>query len=330
MQRKILVTGGTGFLGGALVHRLVADGFKVRVLDNDARGSFERLADIRNKIEFVKADIRDAKSVSDACKGMDLVAHLAFINGTEFFYSHPDLVMDVGIRGMLNVLDGCKEHGIRDFILASSSEVYQTAPVIPTDEKVPLSIPDPKNPRFSYGGTKIITELMAFNYGKKLFNRLCVFRPHNVYGPEMGFEHVIPQFVLRMKNLMSETSERPLPFSIQGSGQETRAFIYIDDFIDGLMKVIETGKHNEIYHIGTMDEISISTLAEYIAHAMRTSLRLLPGELLSGSTARRCPDTRKLQALGFTAKTALPDGLQKTVDWYLRNAETKMKRTLQV
>ncbi|MBN8555266.1 MAG: NAD-dependent epimerase/dehydratase family protein [Deltaproteobacteria bacterium] len=328
MKRRFLVTGGTGFLGGALVRRLVEAGHFVRVLDNDARGSFERLADIRNEVEFVKADIRDAEAVIKACKNIDVVCHLAFINGTEYFYSHPDLVMDVGIRGMLNILDGCKENKIREFILASSSEVYQMAAQIPTDETVALTVPDPKNPRYSYGGSKLITELMAFNYGKKLFDRVCVFRPHNVYGPMMGFEHVIPQFILRIKNLESETTERPLPFAIQGSGKETRAFIYIDDFTEALMKVVAIGKHNEIYHLGTMDEISINQLAESVAKAMKTSLRLMPGDLLVGSTPRRCPDTRKVQALGFSPHFSLDQGLAKTVEWYLKNAETQTKKVL--
>jgi nucleoside-diphosphate-sugar epimerase len=327
-MKKFLVTGGTGFLGGALVHRLVKAGHFVRVLDNDARGSFERLADIRTKIEFVKADIRDAEAVAKACKGIDVVAHLAFINGTEYFYSHPELVMDVGIRGMLNVLDGCKEHHVKEFILASSSEVYQMAATIPTDETVALTVPDAKNPRYSYGGTKLITELMAFNYGKKLFDRVCVFRPHNVYGPQMGFEHVIPQFILRIKNLESETSERPLPFAIQGSGKETRSFIYIDDFTDGLMQVCKEGKNGEIYHIGTMNEISVGDLAHAVAKAMNIHIRLMPGELLMGSTPRRCPDTKKLQGLGFSPKTSLADGLATTVEWYVKNVESKPKKAL--
>ena len=129
---------------------------------------------------------------------MDEVHHLAFVNGTEFFYSQPDLVLDVGVRGMVNVIDSCRKHNIGTLMLASSSEVYQTPPKVPTDETAPLAIPDPLNPRYSYGGGKLISELMAINYGRKYFNRVLIFRPHNIYGPDMGWEHVVPQLALRL------------------------------------------------------------------------------------------------------------------------------------
>ena len=168
----------------------------MRVLDDNSRGSPRRLTEVANDIEFIAGDIRDAAAVEKAAQGMDEVHHLAFVNGTEFFYSQPDLVLDVGVRGMINVIDACRKHDIGTLVLASSSEVYQTPPTIPTDESAPLAIPDPLNPRYSYGGGKLISELMAINFGRKYFERVLIFRPHNVYGPDMGWEHVIPQFAL--------------------------------------------------------------------------------------------------------------------------------------
>ena len=110
-------------------------GAHVRVLDDNSRGSPRRLADVEKDIEFIAGDIRDAAAVERAAKGMDEVHHLAFVNGTEFFYSQPDLVLDVGVRGMINVIDACRKHGIGNLILASSSEVYQTPPHVPTAER---------------------------------------------------------------------------------------------------------------------------------------------------------------------------------------------------
>ena len=146
----------------------------------------------------MSGDIRDAVSVKDAISGVDVVCHLAYINGTAFFYSKPELVLDVAIRDMLNMIDGCRAHGVRELIYASSSEVYQTPLIVPTDEKVALSVPDPLNPRYSYGGGKILGDLMAINYGRTGFDRVVIFRPHNVYGPQMGYEHVLQQFITRM------------------------------------------------------------------------------------------------------------------------------------
>ena len=198
MKRKFLVTGGTGFLGAGLVKKLLKEGHQVSILDNDSRGRKSRLDKELSNIEVVIGDIRDPRTVEKAIKGCQSVIHMAYINGTEFFYSKPELVLEVGVRGMLNVLDACKSQKVGDLVLISSSEVYQTPPVIPTPEDVPLVIPDIHNPRYSYGGGKIISELLAINYGRKDFERVVTVRPHNVFGPDMGWEHVIPQFIERI------------------------------------------------------------------------------------------------------------------------------------
>ena len=137
-------------------------------------------------------------------KDINAVIHLAYINGTKNFYSNPNLVLDVAIKGLLNVLDGCVKYRIKELYLASSSEVYQTPLKIPTSENEMLKVPDVYNPRYSYGAGKILTEVMGINYGRKYFKKLIIFRPHNVYGPDMGNEHVIPQFIKRMRNLKSK------------------------------------------------------------------------------------------------------------------------------
>ena len=156
-RRRILVTGGSGFIGSALVAALVRAGETVRVLDDNSRGASRRLAGVAKDIEFVAGDIRDAAAVHAAVRGMDEVHHLAFVNGTEFFYSAPELVLDVGVKGIVNVIDACRAAGVGRLVLASSSEVYQTPPQVPTDERAPLIVPDPTNPRYSYGGGKFIS-----------------------------------------------------------------------------------------------------------------------------------------------------------------------------
>jgi nucleoside-diphosphate-sugar epimerase len=316
MSKFYLITGGTGFIGSGLVRRLVKEGNRVRVLDNHSRGSTQRLKDVADDVDFVSADIRDIEAVEKAVKGVDSVCHLAFVNGTEFFYSKPELVLDVGVKGIINVLDACVKFNVSELVLASSSEVYQTPPVIPTDEKVPLTIPDPWNPRYSYGAGKIISEIMTLNCGKKYFERVLIFRPHNVYGPDMGREHVIPQFIMRMQKLDREQKTGVLKFPIQGSGQETRAFVFIEDFIDGLVLVLDKGRHLNIYNIGTMEEIRIAEVASLIGKYLKREIELISGESAKGSTLRRCPDTSKLTQLGYQPKFSFEEGLSLTVDWY--------------
>lgn len=328
-NKKYLVTGGTGFIGSALVHRLVEEGNVVRVLDNNLRGVPERLNDIAKKIELIQADIRDANAVQDACKGIDCVCHLAYVNGTEFFYTKPELVLDIGVKGIVNIIDGCIKENVKDFILASSSEVYQTPPKIPTDETVPLSVPDPLNPRYSYGGGKIISELIAINYGRKFFDRVVIFRPHNVYGPDMGWEHVIPQLIMRMRNLCKDNENNHIDFPIQGTGKETRAFVFIDDFIDGLMLVMEKGQHLGIYHVGSMEEITIEQVAVEIGNYFGKTVTIVPGEQPKGGTPRRCPDISKLRQLGYSPKISISKGLKITAKWYNENAHKKPDISIQ-
>jgi len=318
---RYLITGGTGFLGSALVRRLVAAGRQVRVFDNNSRGRAIRLADLDADFEYVEGDIRDAAAVDRACDGVNVICHLAFVNGTEFFYTKPDLVMEVAMKGIINVIDGAMRRGVQDLLLMSSSEVYQEPPVVPTDETVALSVPDPLNPRYSYGGGKIVSELMAINYARH-FKRVTIVRPHNVYGCDMGQEHVIPQFVERLSALQSSPDD-PIPFAIQGTGEQTRSFVHVDDFIDGVMIVLEKGAHLGIYHVGTLEEVSIETLARLVAEQFGRPIAIVPGPPAAGGALRRCPDIAKVAALGYVPKQTLRDTLPGVVQWYRQHQQAR-------
>src|SRR5438874_12666119 len=322
---RYLVTGATGFIGSALVRALLKSGNDVRALDNESRGSRHRLSDVESQIERVHADVRDPAAVARAVQGMDTVCHLAAVNGTEFFYTQPDLVLEVAVKGMLNVLDACVAHGVCNLFVASSSEVYQTPARVPTDETVALSIPDPLNPRYSYAGGKIMSELLTLNYGRKKLRRAVIFRPHNVYGPDMGWEHVIPQLTLRMRELGGQT-DGAIVLPIEGSGEETRSFVFIDDLIAGLMKVLEKGEHLGIYNIGTEDEMSIKQLAEEIARFFGRDVRIASGKLKPGGTLRRCPSIKRIRDLGYAPTVSLKEGLAATIPWYLANADQNPRR----
>src|SRR5689334_5430270 len=130
-SKTYLVTGGTGFIGSALVKGLVKSGARVRLLDDNSRGSTARLGDVAKDVELVVGDIRDPAAVAAAAKGIDSICHLAYVNGTEYFYTKPDLVLEVAVKGMMNVIDACLKHNVPELVLASSSEVYQTPPTVP-------------------------------------------------------------------------------------------------------------------------------------------------------------------------------------------------------
>jgi len=323
MTKFYLITGGSGFIGSSLAIALVNSGHRVRVLDNQSRGSLRRLMPIAGQYEFIEGDIRNADLVAKAIKGTDAVCHLAFVNGTEFFYEKPELVLDVAVKGMINIVDACIEHNVPELVLASSSEVYHNAAHIPTAEDVPLVIPDVFNPRYSYSAGKIISEVMAINYGRKHFQRVMIFRPHNVYGPDMGFEHVIPQFVSRIR-AMELPASGPVQFPIQDSGKQTRAFIFIDDFVRGLMLMFEHGQHLQIYHIGSEDEVTIEHVAQLIGNYFGYDIKIIAGQPAKGAPIRRCPDTTKIRQLGFRPQVSLKEGIALTASWYDKNQHLQL------
>jgi nucleoside-diphosphate-sugar epimerase len=322
---SILVTGGSGFIGSALVKALLKEGHAVRVLDDNSRGASRRLKEVENDIEFVAGDIRDTAVVNRSIRGVDEVHHLAFVNGTESFYSAPEHVLDVGVKGMINVIEACRSEEVGSLVLASSSEVYQTPPQIPTDELAPLVVPDPTNPRYSYGGGKIISELMAINYGRKYFERVLIFRPHNVYGPDMGWEHVIPHFAVRLKPATDNGPKRKIPFKLQGDGSQTRSFCHVDDLVSGVMVMRANGDHLGIYNVGTQEEITIADLAGRMAAHAGHDIEVIAGPAPLGGTERRCPDISKLQRLGYQPRVPLSQGLPQTVDWYWTHEDLASK-----
>ncbi|HVJ27567.1 MAG TPA: SDR family NAD(P)-dependent oxidoreductase, partial [Vicinamibacterales bacterium] len=241
-MNRHLITGGAGFIGAALAHRLVGEGHEVTVLDRLSRGKRERLP---VQARCIQGDIRDSIAVEKAVADCDVIWHLAYVQGTQTFYADPKDVIDVALTGVMNVLHACENRRVKpDVFLVSSSEVYQEPPagMFPTDESVPLSVPDVTNPRYSYGGGKIASEIALLAYSQAgHINRAVIARPHNIYGPDMGYEHVIPEFAVRMMDLVNGEDGGPYEFPIQGTGQETRSFCYIDDCVDALIALLERG-----------------------------------------------------------------------------------------
>ena len=240
---------------------------------------------------------------------MDTVIHLAYVNGTKFFYKKPFEILDIAVNGLINILDFCKKKNVKNFYLASSSEVYQNPFKIPTNEEEMLKIPNIYNPRYSYGGGKIISELYGLHFAKKFLKKFIIFRPHNVYGKDMGNEHVIPEFINRFKKLRNKEK-----FLIYGTGKEVRSFIHIDDFVHGFHRIFKKGKNQEIYNIGTNEKITISKLAKLIAKVLGKNIKFKKTKVLKGSPSIRCPDIKKIKKLGFKHNISLKNGIKKILN----------------
>jgi dTDP-glucose 4,6-dehydratase/UDP-glucose 4-epimerase len=281
------------------------------------------------RCQVFNGDVRDPAAVLHAAQGAESIIHLAYMQGTQTFYSEPRQVLDVALRGIVNVLEACRATGCRELVLVSSSEAYETPPVWPTPENVPLVVPDPLNPRYSYGGGKIASELAALAWQRTgILDRLIIVRPHNIYGPDMGTHHVIPEFCQRLNELtarpennrLSDTAE-PIVFPIQGSGHETRSFCWIDDCIDQFMLLLDRSPAGaEIYHMGTMDEHTVADVAYRLAECYGREIKIEPGILPKGSPSRRLPDIGKLMRLGYDGpKVPFDEGLARAAAWYREN-----------
>ena len=143
------------------------------------------------------------------------------------------------------------------------------------------------DPRYSYGGGKILSELVGINYGRKYFKKLIIFRPHNVYSEDMGNEHVIPEFIKKFKNLKNKN------FKIIGTGNEIRSFIHIDDFVNAFRIIMKKGKHLNIYNIGTNEKVKIRDLAKKLSRIFKKKIKIIKSSSHVGGTNIRIPNIKK-------------------------------------
>ena len=321
-MKKVLVTGASGFIGFYIAKHLADHGDQVTVIDNFTRNNpdadFLALTQKEN-VKFIQADLTERKYYQELDSYYDEIYHLAAINGTKYFYSKPYEVLRVNILSLMTLLEWTNPENCGKFIFTSSSEAYagtissfgQEFDFLPSKEDIPLCINDIFNERFSYGGSKLAGELLTVNYYKKVKVPYAIIRYHNIYGPRMGFEHVIPEFCKRIH--LNEN-----PFKVYG-GDQTRAFCYIDDAVLATVAVMRNAQTtNEVFHIGNdTEEIRIDDLASKLLALSGSSNSIQIEEAPKGSVLRRCPDISKLKfKTGFNPAITLEEGLSKTMTWY--------------
>jgi len=223
---KILVTGGTGFVGSNLILQLLDEKNEIISFDNYSRNSFSNELLQENNVNLIKGDITNQNDLKKIPKDIDIIYHLAAVNGTKYFYEMPEKVLQVNLKGTLNLMEWIQSTDTKRIFFASSSEVYGFPSVFPTPEHSILSVPDPTNPRFSYSSSKITGEIIIINFARSIGIEYTIGRLHNAYGPKMGFEHVIPEFIRK--------AVREEKFLVKGDGTESRSFCYISDIVEGI------------------------------------------------------------------------------------------------
>jgi len=322
--RKVLVTGGAGFVGSFAVESLVGLGARVRVPVRKTT-RLDYLRDVESDIEIVDADLFEPAAAARAVQGQDIVLHLAAAKGGGIEHSmrhHGSLFRD-NMRIATNMIDAVRDlPGLR-FVSVSSACVYPrdcTIP-IPEDEGF-LDAPEPTNA--GYGWSKRMQEYLATSFAEEFGLDVCIVRPFNTYGPRDDFfaemNHVIPGLVTRVV-----AGENPLV--VWGSGRQTRSFLFVKDCALGILLA---GAHRGVrgpVNLGGAEETSIAELARMILRAAGADLEIRFDTSKPDGQPRRACDTRLArELLGFEAPTPLQDGLRQAVDWY--RAEKSLRETV--
>ena len=306
---KILITGGTGFIGAHMANYLHQKNHDVTICDNNFRGTQDKFVD---HLKFIKCDLTKKSDLQLLETDYDCVYHFAAINGTENFYKIPHEVLTVNALTNINVLEWCVENNIQKILSTSSSEVYAATPdkKIPTPENVSLCIDDVSNMRYSYAASKIYGESLFLSYHNNFDIDVRIVRPHNVYGPRMGFKHVIPQLIYRVH-------KKENPFTVYGK-QQSRSFCYIDDAVICLEEIMNTSScSGKIINLGTESETKIEDLVNIVLDVCNYDPQLVYADAPTGSVERRCPDISLVKKLTqYRPTTSLLDGVKKSCDWY--------------
>jgi UDP-glucose 4-epimerase len=317
---RVLVTGAAGFIGFALAEKLSRQAdTKVCLVDNFVRGerdaAYLELCS-RPGVSAFDLDLTDRQAIEALPPDVDVIFHMAALNGTQNFYERPYEVIRCSTLPTFHLLDRYGTGaGLKRFVYAGSSEAYAGTVTafgwpVPTAENVPLCIADPTNVRWSYGAAKLHGEVMLTAAGQECGLAHTIIRYHNVYGPRMGDKHVIPDFLERMKQGV---------YALYGY-EDTRSFLYIGDAVRATIELAECPQAaNQTVNVGSDQELRILDLGQKLMELAGVDAEITLHESPPGSVSRRAPDVTRLKALiGFREEWTLLDGLRETMDYYLQ------------
>jgi UDP-glucose 4-epimerase len=267
-MKKILVTGGAGFIGSHLVEKLVKKKHKVTVIDNLSVGKFSNLKSVKNKILFIKKDIRNFNQIKKYFKNIDSVIHLAALADIVPSIDNPDNYYSSNVTGTYNVVKACKIFNVKRFIYAASSSCYGVPKKYPTNEDSKV------NPIYPYALTKRLGEELALHFGKLYKINTTSLRFFNVYGPRARTSGTYgAAFGVFLGQKLAGK-----PLTVVGNGKQTRDFTFISDVVDALVKVANSKKlNNEILNVGSGKTVSINKIVSLLG-GKRIKIPKRPGE----------------------------------------------------
>jgi NAD dependent epimerase/dehydratase len=313
--RRVLVTGGEGFIGSHLVERLVREGAQVRVLAlYNPFGRYGWLdPEVHAEVELLPGDVRDSERVAAAVAGQDVVFHLAALIGIPYSYVAPESYVQVNVEGTVNVAKACHRHDVGRLVHTSTSETYGTARSVPIGEDHPMQ------PQSPYSASKIGGDVMALSFHHAFELPVAVVRPFNTYGPRQSTRAVIPTILAQLHKGAKELR--------LGTTSPTRDFNYVEDTVAGFLAVAECDRAlGQVVNIGSGREISIGDLVRLLVEITGTDAELVVEESRlrpSGSEVERllCNNTRAREWTGWTPQVSLEEGLLRTSEWIAANLE---------
>jgi len=313
-NKKVLVTGGTGFIGSHVVEKLVLRGARVIILDNLQNGKLKNISAVKSKVTLVHGNCSNMADALDACKQKDVVMNLAArVGGIEYNRTHQATMLRDNLNIELTMIEAARQAKVGRFLVISSACVYPRECSVPTPETEGfLSEPEPTNG--GYGWAKRMGELLGKYYTEEFGMKVSVVRPYNCYGPRDHFDpktsHVIPALIKRVFD-----GENPI--TVWGTGKQTRAFLYVEDLAEGMIAGVERYPTSDPVNLGTDEEVTIAQLVKKIIMVSGKKVTVQFDKTKPDGSARRNSDNRKAKKhLQFTAKTRLDEGLTKTIEWY--------------
>lgn len=317
---KILVIGGAGFIGSAVVRRLLSEDVKeVIIYDNFVRGKMSNIDDVmtdpRVRIFEVGGDIRDIDILNDAMNGVDYVFHLAAM-WLLHCKDYPRTAFEVNIAGTFNVLEACVKNNVKKLVYSSSASVYGDALTVPMTEDHPFN-----NKNF-YGATKIAGEAMCTAYNDRYNLPIVGLRYMNVYGPGQD-QHAAYTGVIPIMLNKIDVNEAPL---INGDGTQAYDFIYVDDVAECNIQALKSDVHLGFYNVGTGIQTTIRELCDLILKLKNSGLKVqfkpyAPDDARQFVKNRIAAVDKAVSEIGFSYKYSLQEGLLKLIDW--RNTSSK-------
>ncbi len=323
--KRVLVTGGAGFIGSHLVERLLALGAQVTVPLRSAEVPRDNLADVLDRITLPVADLSRWDECGGVVAGQDVVMNLAAqVGGVQYNIDHPASIFRENLTIFVNVIEAARIAGVERFLVVSSACVYPRDSTVPTPEDEGFAgIPEPTNE--GYGWAKRMEEFLGGAYARQYGLSVAIARPYNAYGPRDNFapesSHVIPALIRRVCS-----GENPL--RVWGTGEQTRTFLYVSDFVEGLLAVAERHPNADPVNLGSTEEVTIRDLARLIVELSGGRVTVEFDASRPAGQPRRACDTRKAErVLGFRASVPLRDGLARTIEWYRARAMSLSHRS---